>query len=477
MNPISEIASRVRSLFSALTGRGEDRELDEEIRFHVEKETEKNIAAGMGPIEARRQAHRRFGGLDRTREKTREARGTLGLEEVGAAIRQAARGLRRSPGYTSAFILTFGLAVGVNSAVFSVVNGVLLQPLPFQDAERIPYVKQPATASGIENATFSFIEIDDYRAAATTIDEFVEFGDWEFTVLGEGDPHRGVGGLVTSNFFGVLGMRPALGRLLNESDDLRGTEPVMLLTDAYWERMFGRDPSVVDRVLDLENLSAASPFIPVRVVGVLQPGLHYTGSRQPDFYVNYAANGHYQDASMRDSRTHRMTHLFARMAPGVTLPAARSELEGIATELHREYPDAYATTGGWGIETVPWEFELTRRGRSTFLFLMGTVGLILLLAAANVTNLTLTRLIQKEGELSTRAALGASRTNLRLRLTAENAILGLAGGTLGVVLAYASRDSLAAYASRFTVRAQEVGVDRRSAPSPRRRRDRRSPLD
>jgi predicted permease len=373
---------------------------------------------------------------------------------------QAIRRLRRSPGYAAAFALTLGLAIGVNSAVFSVVNGVLLQPLPFQDGERILYLKQPVEGFGVENARFSFMEIDDYRAAATTVDEFVEFGDWEFTIVSDdADPHRAVGGLVTSNYFGVLGMRPAYGRLLNEQDDVRGTEPVMVLTDAYWARAFGRDPSVIGTVLDLENISVTNPFIPTRVVGVLEPGLHYTGSRRPDFYVNYAANGHYQDASMRDARGHRMTDVFARMAPGATLGAARTELASIAEQVHREYPGDYPTDLGYGLEVVPWEAELTREGRSTFLFLMGTVGIVLLLAAANVTNLTLTRLIRKEGELSTRAALGASGTDLRLHLTAEHAVLGLVGGGLGVLLAYASRDSLVAYAGRFTVRAQEVGVD------------------
>jgi predicted permease len=303
------------------------------------------------------------------------------------------------------------------------------------------------------------MEVDDYRAASTTIDEFVEFGDWEFTVLGEGDPHRAVGGLVTSNYFGVLGMRPALGRLLNDEDDIQGAEPVVLITDAYWNRVFERDPAIVGRILDLENLSATSPFTPARVVGVLQPGLNYTGSRQPDFYVNYAVNDHYQDAAMRDSRDHRMTSVFARMAPGASVASVRSELQTIAGRLHREHPEAYDQEMGYGIEATPWRDELTRAGRPTFLFLMGTVGIILLLAAANVTNLTLTRLIRREGELSTRAALGASRTDLRLHLTAENAILGLAGGLLGILLAYASRGSLVAYASRFTVRAQEVGVD------------------
>src|SRR5690606_5121211 len=142
----------------------------------------------------------------------------------------------------------------------------------------------------------------------------------------DGEPHRAVGGLVTSNYFGVLGMRPALGRLLNRDDDVSGAEPVMLLTDAYWERAFGRDPSVVGRIIDLVDGVPPITPVPVRVVGVLEPGLHYTGSRQQDFYVNYATNGHYEGAAMRDARNHRMTDVFARLAPGATIESARSEL-------------------------------------------------------------------------------------------------------------------------------------------------------
>src|SRR5690606_36548924 len=151
------------------------------------------------------------------------------------------------------FALTFGLAIGVNSAVFSMVSGVILRPLPYEDAERIVYLKQPVRTTGVENANFSFMEIDDYRAAARSFDEIVEFGDWDFTVVGDQEPHRAVGGLVTSNYFGVLGIRPALGRLLNSADDVQGAEPVVLLTDAYWERAFGRDPGVVGRMIQLAS--------------------------------------------------------------------------------------------------------------------------------------------------------------------------------------------------------------------------------
>lgn len=382
------------------------------------------------------------------------------MEKILFHLLRAARSLRRSPGYAAAFALTFGLAIGVNSAVFSMVSGVILKPLPYEDADRIVYLKQPVRTTGVENANFSFMEIDDYRAAARSFDEFVEFGDWDFTVVGDQEPHRAVGGLVTSNYFGVLGMRPALGRLLNDADDIQGAEPLMLLTDAYWERVFGRDPTVVGRMIQLASGAPPEPGPrPVRVVGVLEPGLHYTGSRRQDFYVNYATNSHYQGAAMRDARTHRMTDVFARLAPGASLEGAQSELSAISTRLHQEYPEVYLPDLNYGIEAIPWHEELTRNARGTFLFLMGAVGVILLLAMANVANLTLTRLIRKQGELATREALGARPVDLRLQLTAEHVLLGLIGGSLGIAFAYLSRNALAAYASRFTVRSQEVGID------------------
>src|SRR6476619_1675634 len=166
-------------------------------------------------------------------------------------IRIALRSLPRMPGFSLAFILTLGLGIGANTAIFSVINGVLLRPLPYPDADRIMHLRQPQTAAGIDNTSFSFPEVADYRAQAKTIDQFVEFGDWTFNVLGHGEPHRATGGLVTANFFQMLGARPHLGRMLVASDDDRSAPPVAVLTDEYWKRVFGSDPAAVGQTLDL----------------------------------------------------------------------------------------------------------------------------------------------------------------------------------------------------------------------------------
>jgi putative ABC transport system permease protein len=177
------------------------------------------------------------------------------------------------------------------------------------------------------------VEVADYRSQSTTLDQFIEFGDWTFNVLGRGDPHRATGGLVTPNFFQLLGFRPHLGRLLLPTDEGKTAQPVAVLTYGYWQRVFGSDPAVVGQILDLTVKKAL-------IVGILEPGSHYATARKQDFYVNYAANDHYVGASMQDERRHRMTDVYARLAPGATVGAAQAELRQIAARLHENHPEA-----------------------------------------------------------------------------------------------------------------------------------------
>ena len=381
-------------------------------------------------------------------------------------FRYAFRSLVRTPGYTAAFVLTLGLGIGANTAIFSVINGVLLRPLPYPDADRIMYLEQVAAAGGTTNTSLSFVEVADYRTEATTLEEVVEFGDWTFNVLGRGEPHLTIAGLVTANFFQVLGLRPHLGRTLTEEDDSRASEPVAVLTYEYWVRMFGADSSVIGQTLDLTVKKAT-------IVGVLEPGSHYASMRaQPvrsvlarggasgqDFYANYPSNDHYMSASMQDERAHRMTSVFAKLRSGVTVEAARAEVDGIAANLHASYPESYPEGRGYEIVITPWRDLITQQARPMLLILFGTALFVLVIACANVANLTLTRLIRQERELAIRAALGAGLARIRGQLMAENLALSLAGATLGLVLAVTGLDLLVSYASRFTARTGEIGID------------------
>jgi putative ABC transport system permease protein len=368
-------------------------------------------------------------------------------------IRLALRTLPRMPGFSLAFILTLGLGIGANTAIFSVINGVLLRPLPYPEADRIVHLRQPQVAAGVEDTSFSFAEVADYRSQATTIDQFIEFGDWTFNVLGRGDPHRATGGLVTPNFFQLLGIRPHLGRLLLPSDGGKTAQPVVVLTYGYWQRVFGSDAAVVGQTLDLTVKKAV-------IVGVLEPGAHYATARKQDFYVNYAANDHYVGASMQDERRHRMTDVYARLAPGATVGAAQAELRQIATRLHDEYPAAYPKSQGFETLATPWKDELTAKARPTLMILLITTVFVLVIACANVANLTLTRLVQREREMAVRAALGARGALLRRQLLAENLVLSVVGGVLGLGLAFAGLGLLINYAGRFTNRTGEIALDR-----------------
>jgi predicted permease len=374
-----------------------------------------------------------------------------------STFRYAFRSLARSPGYALAFILTLGLGIGLNTAIFSVVNGVLLAPLPYADADRLVYIEQPALQAGTVEG-FSFVEAGEYRTGARTIDELVEYGDLTFNVVGEGEPHRAVGGLVTSNYFNVLGLRPQLGRLLGPQDDGQGAEPVMVLTHDYWTRMFGADPAVLDRTLKLWVFGQPRS---ARIVGVLTRGALYTGSRRQEFFANYASNEHYGGAAMLNERTHRMTDVFARLAPGQTADAARAEFASLNTAVRRQYPEAYPETRGYSISLTPWREALTEEARPVLLILTGAVLLVLLLACANVANLTLTRLVRRERELAVRAAIGAGTRRIRTELLTENLILAMAGAGLGLVLAMLGMDALVQYASRYTVRTAQIGIDAR----------------
>ncbi len=371
-------------------------------------------------------------------------------------FRLLVRRLVMTPGYSIAFILTLGLAIGINTAIFSVLDGVLLTPLPYTNSERLVYLQQPAQLRGITNGSFSFAEVQDYREAAHTVDAIVEYGDVTFSVVGEGEPHRAIGGVVTSNYFDVLGLRAELGRTLRPEDDGTDALPAMVLTHDYWLNAFGGDPSVIDKTVKLYAFNTPKE---AHIVGVLRPGPLYTGSRRQDFFANYASNSHYGGASMLNERTHRMTDIFARLAPGQSVRSAQAELKSLSDGLHKQYPEAYPASFGYTVTVDSWREELTRQAKPTLLVLTGAVALVLLLACANVANLTLTRLVRRERELSVRAALGAGVTRLRLELLADNLVLATAGAVLGLALASASRSLLVQYASRFTVRTDEIGIN------------------
>jgi len=365
-------------------------------------------------------------------------------------MRQIFRSLRLSPGYTAAFVLTLGLAIGANTAIFSVVRGVLLKPIPHRGGDSILHLRQTAVVTALADATWSVPEIADYRESATTIAGFAEFSALTFTMLGHEQPRRVHAGIVSANYFEVLGLRPVLGRLFEPADDPRTADAVMALSHEFWNRAYGADPGVVGSTARMNGRT-------ITIVGVLEPVPHYP--ERTDVFVNTVTSPHHMSAAMSDDRQHRMTKVFARLAPGRTTDQALAELEALAGSLALEYPEAYETPEGSRITATPLSEELTHRARPTLFVLIATAAFVLFVACANVANLTMSRALGRRRELAVHGALGAGRFRLRSLVLSENLVLSLAGAALGLVLTQMSFSALVAYTARFTPRASEVALD------------------
>lgn len=375
--------------------------------------------------------------------------GTM-LETMARDVRHALRGLTRIPGYALVFVVTLGLGIGANTAMFSAVNGVLLRPLPHQGGDRLVYLRQSARLAGIDNALFSVPEIDDYRRGSPSLGAVAEFSALDFTILGLDAPRRVRAGIVTGNYFEVMGLSATLGRAVGPEDDGEGAAAVIVVSDAYWRSAFGADPDIVGKTVEINGRTGT-------FVGVAEPVPPYP--ERTDIYVNMATSPHHMDASMSDDRGHRMTEVFARLSPGATLESARTEVGAIASRLQAEHPEAYDGASGYAVAVTPLKTQLTSRARPTLLLLLGTAFLVLVIACANLANLTLTRVLRRDHELAIRVSLGGSRAALRRELLVESLLLAVAGAGLGLLMASVSLDLLVSFTERFTSRAAEIALD------------------
>lgn len=365
-------------------------------------------------------------------------------------MRYALRSLARSPGFALAVILTLALGIGANTAVFSVLRGVLLRPLPNRDGDRLVYLRQSAERAGVQNTAFSVPEIIDYRTSAKTLQAVAEFSAMTFNLVGNGEPVQVQAGIITGNWFDVMGLRPLLGRPFTAGDDGPGATPVMILTWEYWRKNFGGDSTVIGRKLRINGMMST-------IVGVSEPAPRFP--QETDVLVNMVTSPHHLDAAMVHQRSHRMTEVFARLAPGATVVQSERELNQIGDRLHADHPADYEAAAGYRIGVSPLRDALTGRARKTLFLLMATAGLVLITACANVANLVLTRSIRRERELTVRWALGADRTRLRRLLLSETAILAAAGAVVGIVFANVGLDLLIGFAQRFTPRTDEIRID------------------
>jgi predicted permease len=433
--------------------RPDERELDDEIRAHLEIDIRERIARGEEPQAARLAALRRFGYVPRLREEMRRVWYSRWIDEVIALVRDMRVGLRslvRAKGLAAAVVITLALGIGANAAIFSVVRGVLLRPLVNRGEDRLIYIRQSAPGVGRDNMTFSMAEYADLKAASTAVGQFGDFSTIELTMLGEGEPRLLQAGVVGGSYFDVMGLRPVLGRLLNLSDAGPEAAPAVVLTHRFWTSFFNSNPAVVGRALRLGGLTAT-------IVGVLEPSIPYPV--ETEIIGNMVTSPHHMGATMNVERVHRMTELFGRLAPGATVEQARAELAAAYAAMVGEHADAYPAQANVQLQVTPLRDQITAPARPILLILLAAAAVVFVIACSNIANLILARSVRREGELAVRAALGASHGALRRTLLAESLVLCGAGAVLGVVLAQPMVALVAQYAARFSVRALDVAVD------------------
>ncbi|HET9318060.1 MAG TPA: ABC transporter permease, partial [Vicinamibacteria bacterium] len=434
--------------------RPDDRDLDDELRGHLALSIQERVERGEDPREARLAALRELGYIPDVRESMRRVwYGRLfdAATALGRDMRIGLRSLLRAKGLSATVVVTLALGIGANAAIFSVVRTVLLRPLVNRDADRLIYVRQTALGVGTENMTFSMPEIRDLTSRATTLSAFGDFSTVDFTLIGFGHGPRVVtAGVVNGSFFEVMGLRPELGRLLTAADDGPRAAGVAVLTHRFWATVLDKDPSVIGRTIRLGPGNAT-------VVGVLEPSVPYPAETQ--IIANVVTSPHHLGATMVDDRTHRMTELFGRLAPGATLEAARTELTGLHASMMRAQPEAYSKRAQVQVQVTTFPDQIAAPARTVLLLLLAAAAVVFVIACSNVANLVLGRSVRREAELALRTALGASRGALRRTLLAESLVLCAAGALLGLLLARPLVDVVGRYAARFSVRALEATVD------------------
>ncbi|MGA3033845.1 MAG: ADOP family duplicated permease [Terracidiphilus sp.] len=369
-------------------------------------------------------------------------------------LKIALRSLARVPALWVTIAITLALGIGANAAIFSVVREVLLRPLANQNESQLLYLRQSAMGIGVANATFSVPEIHDIGANLKTITQLGTFSEIGFTIVGLGTPREIPAGVVDGNYFQVMGLRPVLGRLLTPADDGPNAAGAIVLTYKFWRDSLHSDPSVLGKVVRLESISGARS---ATVVGVLEPSVPYPVATE--IIANVVTSPHHLSATMVQGREHRMTEVFGRLAPSVTLEQARAELNTVYLAMTQEHPEVYKPEDHFTIGVTRMHKQINARANTILWVLFAAAGLLFVIASSNVANLVLARTVRREPELAIRSALGASPAVLRRSLLAESLVLCGTGTVAAVLLAVPMVKVLAHYAQRFSVRAADLTLD------------------
>src|SRR4051794_29540663 len=430
---MSSVRRLVRRVQAFLGKRALDADLDAELATHLEMAIDDNLARGLSPDEARRVALISIGGIQQAREKHRETRGLMTLDILGQDIRYTLRTLGRDRGFTAVAVLILALAIGANIAVFSVVNTILLRPLPFPNARELTWIAPPPAKCGLSCATYSTDAYDEFRMHTRSFQDVT--GYFAFSspdnlklVRNGGAPIPATGIDVIQNFFQVLGVQPAMGRAFTLEDGRHGAAPVVLLSDAWWRRQFNADPNIVGKAIDLNGKQTT-------VIGVLPRSFDFGAVFSPGAKVDAITP---LDLYGPPRDWGNIITMIGRMKPGVTLGQAVGDAK--AAERYMCWNNREPRTCGDykdAVVPVPLKDYISGRLRRSLVVLWSAVGAILLIACVNLSNLLLARASARGKEFAMRGALGATRGRIVRQLLTESLMLSGAGGALGLGLAFA----------------------------------------
>jgi predicted permease len=425
-----------------------DADLDEELRAHIELAIDEKLKRGLSRSNARSEAMCEFGAMTQMKESYRTDRGIGWLETLGQDLRFGARMLARSPAFTAIAALTLALGIGGNTAIFSIVNGVLLNPLPFRQPDQLVSVHE--SKPNFDKGAISYPNFLDWRKDNHSFSAMAVGRRWSFSLTGRGDAEQVNANFVSSGYFAVLGVRPLMGREFNAREDLPGAAPVALVSEGLWRRKFDAAPNILGQTVTLDGESFS-------IVGVIPASVHLNipGFRDQDVYAPVPQWG---NSILMNRGAGLGFHGLARLKPGVTIDQARADMDEVTRNLGVAFPD---TDRDIGASLVPLKEQIVGDTRPFLQVLLGAVGFVLLIACVNVASLQLARSAGRSREFAVRAALGASRGRVIRQLLTESLLLGIGAGALGLIPAlWGTHAALRALPAALP-RADEIGVDLR----------------
>jgi predicted permease len=449
-----KLPARFRSWLKWITnGRRLESEMETEMRFHIESYAAELVRKGMSQQEAMREARIEFGGIESHKDATRAAVGIRWWGELGSDLRHGWRLFYKNPAFSAVAVLTLALGVGANTAIFSIVNAVLLRSLPYPDPDRLVRVFFNEPGVGLRDVRFSKPELDDLQTRSGVFEDVTPIYEGSEDVTGAGQPERVEGVNGSFSYFSMLGVTPQVGRLFGPQDFVPGFAAEAVISDGLWRRAYGADPNVVGRTIRLDN-------DPLTIIGVLPRGFRHPGPTTSGDAEVFCAGGFSADPfppPMRGTRI--LVSGIGRLKPGLTLAQAQARLTAMAAQLRQDFPTDYPPQAKWTIEIQPLQETLVGKVRPMLLVLLGAVILIVFIVSLNIANLLLARASGRQQEMAVRSALGASRGRMVRQMLTESMLLSLIGGAAGIATAAGTLRFILRFVPSNVPRLNEVRID------------------